>query len=238
MLSEVNPLGCGGRNNDKTFSSIKAQAKQWYQIDLKTDGYAENILELEKICEDTGRRLVVRDWPFVNFVPFEDNNMSPPGRLLALEALKGKCGLRAFAFFRDGIDVWISRGCKPPKEFFGQYMEYLKAVLAEGMPVFKYEDFCVTPERVMREICAYAGLEYSEQFRDYHKFTKFNGDSSRLEEIKLPKRRGIKLKKRLGLAMCKGMREAQELIGYPATYDNGNLGIKTGLLRRLKNIFD
>jgi len=239
MLSELNPLGGGSKGDDTSCRTVRSQAKNWYGIDVDTDDYVEGILRLEKICEATGRRLIVRDWPFVNFCPFADNGMVPPDRLLILEALKGRCEMKPFAFVRDAIDVWISRGCKPHKAFFEQYLNYLTAVCAEGMPVFKYEEFCDSPGKVIKSICEYAGLEYGERYKEFPKFTKYNGDlkGAGTEEIKPLKRQRIKWKKIWGVNRCAEMKQAQAMMGYPASYWNGDTE-KSGLMRCIEGLFD
>jgi len=224
ILSEVNPL-CGGwcKRVPCSLTTVRAQAKHWYQIELHSDGFAESVLELEKLCNQTGKHLIVRDWPFVNFVPHEYNSWTPPNRLLTLEALEGKCTLSPFAFVRDSIDVWISRGV-PVQDFFGPYLRYIRAI--QDMPIFKYEDFCRDPAAIIQQICALTGLEYSDDWQNYASFQNVSGDvqatrgSRGIRQGKigpLPRRR----KPRRQIAevnQCKEMIEANRLLGYPISY--------------------
>ena len=79
MLSEVSPIGGGwGKEGPDSFTTVKEQAKNWYQIELSSDDFVENIVELEKFCNDNKLYLVVRDWSFINFMPHEYNNFNPP----------------------------------------------------------------------------------------------------------------------------------------------------------------
>ena len=126
ILSEVNPVGGGGGRGPVWFQTVQAQAEHWYGIKLEANDFAESILELEKVCEDTGRHLVVRDWSFVNIAPEPYKDTSPVNRLLTLEALEGKCEVVPFAFVRDSIDVWISRGIPPRGDFLDDIFAMLK----------------------------------------------------------------------------------------------------------------
>ena len=66
MLSEVNPLGGGwGARREKSYTTPKEQALNWYGIELRADDYVESILELNDICDKDNKTLVVRDWPYV-----------------------------------------------------------------------------------------------------------------------------------------------------------------------------
>ena len=58
MMSEVNPLGggVGVGGNKNSFTTVAEQAKHWYQLELESKTFAENIIELEKICERNFQR--------------------------------------------------------------------------------------------------------------------------------------------------------------------------------------
>jgi len=175
IMSEVNPLGGGwGERGTNSLTSVKDQAKYWYQIELKSDGFLDSVLELEQICTDTKRQLILRDWAFSNFMPHSVNNFDPPNKLLTMEALSGKCDLLPFVFIRDAIDVWISRGVPPADEFFKRYLKYVEKV--SKFPVFKYEDFCHHPADLIQRICDYSGITYSESWRNYQYFRTVHGD--------------------------------------------------------------
>ena len=232
IMSEVNPVWSGS-GDDADLSTVRTQAKQWYNIDLRSENYTDSILELEEICNKEGKHLVIRDWPFINFVPFPFNNMKPAGSLVAIEELTGKCDFKAFAFVRDAIDVWISRGADPDVEsFFNEYLAYVKAVVATGMPVFKYEDFCSDPDSIMKEICEYTGIPYSESYRNYASFVNAKGDIERTSPSRGAKKDFIRPLKRKLLSAKKmkrlksatpctpQMREANSLLNYP-TYEKG-----------------
>ena len=231
MLSEVNPLGVGS-NKDGISLTVQEQAKHWYGIEMTSDNFAEGVVELERISESTGKHLVIRDWSFVNFVPNPINNFNPAGKFLTLEALGERCEIIPFVLVRDSIDVWLSYNAgnlichRPIKRFFEYYLGYIKEILKKGIRVFKYEDFCRNPSDIIRQICDYTGLKYSESFLNYEVFDKVNGD------VQIPGgSRGIRQKKieplprkviRKGmiskLNRCHEMIESNRLLGYPTSY--------------------
>ena len=242
MLSEVNPLGGGwGKEDADSFTTVKAQAKNWYQIDLNSDDFVESILELEKKCGNSGRHLVIRDWPFINFVPHEYNNWNPANRFLALEELEGKCNVIPFAFIRDSIDVWISRGAPNTEEVFDSYLLYVKAILKKKIPIFKYEDFCRNPELIIKKICDYSGLEYSDSYQNYASFENVNGDvqinggsrGMKQGKIKLLPRKPLPKYKIIEVDRCEKMIEANRLLGYQVLY-HGDLNTKTWLNKLIR----
>ncbi len=225
IMSEVNPLGGGGGKGPVQYKTVKSQAKQWYGIELHSNDFVESVLELEEVCNNMGYYLVIRDWTFVNFVPCVNNKWNPPNSLLTLEMLKHKCEVLPFAFIRDAIDVWISRGISI-EDFFGPYLRYIKAIREANIPIFKYEDFCRDPDKVMQQICECIHLEYSPSYRKYASFQNVNGDvqvrggsrGAKQRKIALLPRRYISKKKIEQVNRCKKMIEANTLMGYPVSY--------------------
>ena len=224
MLSEVNPLGVGGGKD--SCRTIREQAKHWYIIDISSVDFAESIIELEKHCTTTGKHLVVRDWSYINFIPNDLNDLDPPRRLLILEHLGKRCKVIPFAFVRDAIDVWISRGMPRMGEFFEYYSDYINEILTRSIRIFKYEDFCRNPAKLIRGICEYTGLDFSESFWGYSSFEKVNGDvqvpggsrGQRKKEIRPLPRKIIPKSVIAKLNHCEKMKECNRLLGYPVSY--------------------
>ena len=226
MLSEVNPLGGGGRGPGIVYRSVKEQAKHWYNIDISSDDFIDGILELEHVCLNAGKHLVIRDWSYVNFVPTPVNNFNPPRRLMTLELLEQKCHVVPFAFVRDAIDVWLSRGTAPISDFFKCYLNYTEEIIARHIRIFRYEDFCKNPEEVLQSICTYTGLDYSESFWDYLSFRTVNGDPQipggsrgiRQKAIRPLRRKRTRPSVISELNNCIYMVKCNRLLGYPVSY--------------------
>jgi len=226
VLSEVNPMGSGGGAQIKAATPYE-QAFRWYGIPLKSRDFSGSILELIGICKQKGLSLVVRDWSIVNFVPMPQNNYKAPYRFLAIDALKDKCDIAVFAFVRDAIDVFLSQGSEI-NSFSTNYLRYLNAIVDLKIPVFKYEDFCRSPETTLKSICALGGINFSESFWNFASFSNVNGDvqvkgksrGGRLNKIAVLPRKRISAQKANIINNCEEIKKANELLGYPTKYED------------------
>jgi len=226
-MSEVNPLGGGwGVEGVNSHMTVQSQASNWYDIEVKSESFSESVIEVERFCEANGKRLIIRDWSFVNFSKCDDNNNNPPYKFLTLKALEGKCDKKVFVFIRDSIDTWISHGMPDVNDFYFEYLQYVKAVKALDVPIFKYEDFCMNPQSVLKDICDYTGLEYRDVTKTYFHFNKVNGDVQnktesrgiKAREITLLPRLNISFKKIFQINRCSFMKKCNELMGYMPCY--------------------
>jgi len=243
IMSEVNPLGGGwGEKQEYSLTSVQEQAKHWYQIELGSKGFVDSVLELEQICTENNKHLILRDWPFSNFMPHSVNDFNPPDKLLTLEALRGKCHLVPFVFVRDAIDVWISRGMPPVDEFFKRYRRYIEAI--HDLPAFKYEIFCRQPEEIINGICDITGIKYSKAWSNFQEFETVHGDiqSSQVSrgvrqgKIQPLPRKRVPRERIQEVNNCKDMITANNLLGY-SVYFKGqaleSIGGRVG--RKVKN---
>jgi hypothetical protein len=229
ILSEVNPLGGSwGKRGKDSLTTVKAQAEGWYGIDLDSDenDFAGCVVELSQKC----KHLILRDWSFVNFFPnmgmtlIDDKiELEPPNKFLILDELEGKCDVKPFAFVRDGIDVYLSRGGKL-HQFAEVYLNYINELVRLEIPVCRYEDFCVAPDSILKDICAYADLPYTDVLTQYPEFTKVHGDilqSSRgMKQGKIAPLERIKVSNHIIADMndCVNLQLANKLLGYPISY--------------------
>ncbi len=249
VMSEVNPLGGGwGIEKEKSPTTIKAQAKKWYGINLKNDAFGKSALELSNICITKNKQLIIRDWSFINFTPHEYNNFNPPNKLLSLEELKNDTGFIAFAFVRDSIDVWISRGMPPVKEFYTQYSRYINELLKNNIKIFKYEDLCKNPDFEIKKICEYIDIPYSESYKNYTDFLRVSGDIQnkqksrgiRSNKIIPMNRKTIYANKIAEINNSAQMIEVNKLLGYKTSYYTSlQMKLKVqfkNLLRKLKKV--
>lgn len=230
MMSEVNPLGGGwGVKGSNSYTTIQAQALNWYDIEIKSESFTESVIELERYCEANGKKLIIRDWSFVNFSKCDDNGNNPPYKFMTLDALKSKCDLSVFVFIRDSINIWISRGMPAINDFFFEYLQYIKAVRNLKVPIFKYENFCMNPQFVLKDICDYTGLEYRNVTKTYFYFNKVNGDVQNIiesrgiktREITLLPRVYIPVRKIFQINRCSFMKKCNEIMGYMPCYYQG-----------------
>jgi len=173
-MSEVNPLGGGwGKEGRNSYTTIKAQAKHWYDIELNCDknDFVGCALELSAKC----KYFILRDWSFVNFAPHAYNQNLPSFSFLTLNSLKGKCVLKPFAIVRNAVDVYLSRKGLL-SEFVTSYCAYVNEIVNNNIPIYKYENFCDDPEYVLRMLCEYLNIPFDIICLNYQKFTNVNGD--------------------------------------------------------------
>ncbi len=232
MLSEVNPQGGGwGALGPDSHTTVRAQARAWFGMEVTSDDFADGVLELETLCDASGKRLVLRDWSYINSMPHQNHRGAPPGRFLTLEALEHRTTLIPFAFVRDAIDVWISRKTPPARDFFANYSAYVEAIHERQLPIFRYENFCRDPEQTLRRICSLAGLPFSHRFHGFASFTKVNGDVQHKQGsrgvrhrqiVPMPRKR-IPREKIRELEACVEMRSVNRRLGYSARYHSARL---------------
>lgn len=229
ILSEVNPIGSGGGALIKA-SSPYEQALRWYGIELKSKDFTGSIIELIEVCKQKELSLIIRDWSIVNFMPMSQNNYEPPYKFLAIESLKGKCNMTVFAFVRNAIDVFISQGSEL-NSFSVNYLKYIKAVQDLNIPIFKFEDLCQFPERILADICALTGVEFAQSYKNFSSFLNVNGDIQvkggsrgwREKKIVILPRKRIGSKKVCSINQCEDIVTANKLLGYPGKYEDAHI---------------
>lgn len=176
MLSEVNvealcPSSC---------NTIRGQVKEWYGINLKSEGFRENIQELYKYCLEKDKALIIRDWTFGSFVPSRYNNYNPSKEFATLDFVSNYFPVKSFAFVRDAIDIWLSLNASP-RTFYDKDLiylyEFVKKIFDRKIKIFKYEDFCKNPKKNMHSICDYVEIDYNEQFMNFFSYYKVTGDT-------------------------------------------------------------
>lgn len=217
LISEVNPKA-------NALYSIQEQSLKWYNIKLKQNNYIKAVLELYEICNKKNKKLIIRDWTFIDFTPCHQNNFSPSYKLSHLEMLKKETEVIPFCFIRDAIDIWISRWMPP--HFFPHYKKYVEAALNANLPLYKFEDFCEEPESLLKAICNQTSLDYSENYKNYIHYNNITGDNtapliSRGQEQKLIyplKRKNIPTAEIKKVNGNTDMIEANKIAGYSLNY--------------------
>lgn len=218
LLSEVHPLVEALPSNER--QHVKWQAKNWYGINLESHGYFNQILELEKWCNNNGKNLIIREWSFLDFTPNKLNGFSPSLVSSTMEGLSGNVEMNVLAFVRDAIDVYLSRG-KDLGEFSVTYLNYVNYLKRNGIPILKYEDFCQNPEVIYNALSIEKHADQDIALADSERVT---GDIQGLSRGNLNdkpieiKRRyaSISLRKKINSNMC--IAYANKALGYPELY--------------------
>ena len=184
------------------------------------------MVELSEKC----KYLILRDWSVPNFMhnlgmTLVDEGIAfpAPNSFLILDELKDRCNLKTFAFVRDSFDVYLSKGGNM-LAFAEAYLRYVKELLSLEIPVCRYEKFCLDPKYILRTICDYIDVPYTDDWIKYMEFTTVHGDvqhSSRGQAqgriVTLPR---IKVHESIATAIgaCLELQEANRLLGYSTVY--------------------
>jgi hypothetical protein len=187
LLSEINPGSgvAGVRILEPAY-----QAFFWQK--LFDDQVAEAVGQLpfdEQIevirdkCLARGDRLLIRDWPYIDF--FAQSrfwHQKPTGRLSLVEQLENRFELRRIAVVRHPLDQWMSwlnyQGAADARAFgFENFLTAVKqfAEATLDIPHFRYEKFVDAAAQTMKSMCEELGLPYNavflQRFRDYRQIT-------------------------------------------------------------------
>lgn len=181
VLSEVNPHCC--------VKSVEEQARDWFGLidgpeflALQRGTYAEKILAVQQKAASAGKRLIIRDWCYVNFLGgiSEPSMIQEPSGVLEQPLYLETVGirLRPVVFARRAAGIFASKiFVDLPLPTFGPaYLAYARAVC--GLPVYRYEEFCADPSVQFERICNALSVSFSPSFlQDFCRFENCTGDN-------------------------------------------------------------
>jgi len=225
VLSEVNPANEG---YGKIQQTVKWQAKEWYGIEINKEGYIDQIIDLYRWCTQHQKYLVIREWPYIDFMPCGLNDQKPVGVCSTYEMLKSKVPVRIIAFVRDSIDVYLSlRDAHPDiSDFMLHYNNYIDYLCKNHIDCVKYEDFCRSPHEVGLSICEKLLLPPVTNLNvKLERNARLTGDTlvSRgnvSSDILILNRKYISRTLRNRLNKNIFMKRANEALAYPITYES------------------
>jgi hypothetical protein len=207
LFSEINPAAVKlfptfdplYQDRNWTHLLCSEELEQFSGMDLsQAEAFRALISILHERCIETGRRLVLRDYNFIDFVgvPFCAH---PPQRLTLYSALPPGIPTTSVAFIRHPLDQWSSlckhdivRDALTPSRFCEAYSAFLREL--QDIPRHKYEDFTAHPERILSVICSDLDLPFDSDFIvRFHAFGNVTGDFTRHQEqsISAPERRDL-----------------------------------------------
>ena len=169
VLSEVLPANQGGSAAQGVESGgVWHQALYWYDIRLKNKEYIPALLELDDLCQRSGRHLIVREWctRFYYNIPSSGDKTQRPHRLFALNHLKEQA--RPFALVRHGSDtfksehpdsdVWLNEAI----EYAKAYLVYAQDIHTSRMPIYDYAELCAHPYEFVKKLCSYLDIPFDK----------------------------------------------------------------------------
>jgi hypothetical protein len=155
--------------------------------------FQESLAVLENYCLSLGITLVIRDHTHSHYCVGE----SVVKRLTLKNILTNKFNNKAIITVRDPIDSYLSLVKNNWLHFqpsnFDEYCKRLKNFLSdyEGDKIFKYEEFCLEPERFLKDVCHDMEIEFDENYHQYISAIKLTGDSGRSSDQISPRKRGV-----------------------------------------------
>lgn len=188
LLSEVHPL-----DSDKLglIPHPLLQAHVWFNLftteqirEWETQGFpsfAEAIALVEQRVVEQEKILVLRDWNHLDCLgqPFWE----PTQVLSTKKCLESQFDCREIATVRHPIDQWCSMQNIPAlkhislESYLTGYWDFLRAC-GEEMAIFRYEDFCQDPEKIMLLMCESLSIPYDANFIDkWMDYTCITGDT-------------------------------------------------------------
>lgn len=188
LLSEIDPLST---------MSIEARGKGFFMptdpiysartavrpIDnaLAEKMFTAAISALYHGLAETGRRLVLRDHAHSQFCTNHDASTRPTLREMLTPAHR----VLSVVTVRHPLDSylslqkndWLYFSPFTLEEYSKRYMDFLNR--HEAQPIFRYEDFVATPEKILAEICEVLELVYHDGFQELLRIAILSGDSGR-----------------------------------------------------------
>ncbi len=190
VLNDVDPLGLSPLerlDNEASFSptdliALLRRGDPFVSRELVIRVFRESIRALRDGLAREGRVLVLRIHAHRHFLVGEE----VPERPTVWRMLSGHLPLKGVVSVRNPVDGYASlkmngwhQHFTPPT--FKEYCQRYRAFLDEhrAFPVVRHEDFTAHPEREMRRVCDWLGLEYSEKFLETFHIFDFSGDGGR-----------------------------------------------------------
>ena len=187
VLSEVNPAA--------SYKPVVEQATEWLGLVERAEAgtfaelpYDRQIAELSARAAKAGKRLVVRDWVTVNYLPGTAGEETVPSGHLEQQLYLEHAGFSAapVVVTRKGGAVYRSikghfehLGDLGPEAFGKAYLEYARAVAPH--PKVKLETLRAKPADTVPEVLRAFGLDDSQSdavLENFHAFRKCTGNTT------------------------------------------------------------
>ncbi|HET6961983.1 MAG TPA: sulfotransferase family protein, partial [Terriglobia bacterium] len=148
--------------------------------------YGEKISFLADAAAASGKRLIIRDWPTLNFLSGIHWNYFFPSGVLEQDFYLDRYSLQRHSAVvsRRSASVYESLKRSFPHlkqlsvdDFSSAYLAYAQAVAS--FPVIHFEEFCEAPVREFRRLCEALRCSFSEDFLTaYKSFVNCTGDNN------------------------------------------------------------
>jgi hypothetical protein len=173
--------------------TVESQARDWLGLvdvggfeQFAAKSYGEKISFLADAAAVSGKRLIIRDWPTLNFLSGIHWNYFFPSGVLEQDFYLDRHFLqrRSVVVSRRSASVYESLRRSFPHlkelsvdDFSSAYLAYAQAVAS--FPVIHFEEFCEAPVREFRRLCDALHCSFSEDFvTGYQRVVNCTGDNN------------------------------------------------------------
>jgi len=208
LLSEIHPMGPVVRKKmgeNPSFAQPIYQAQSWYklfnendldQIRGKTLNFIEKIKFLNNKLKDQNKKLVIRDWSFVDFLG--EPYIKPTKRNALFEILSDHFEIKNLYIIRDPLENFLS--CCRRLTFFLKnysfevfldgYYSYLQNISKDNL--IEYEEFTKEPEKNLNKISSILNFNFDKKDLENLDKLKITGDiqansSNQIRAVKIMK---------------------------------------------------
>ncbi|MGB2220342.1 MAG: hypothetical protein ACPH4G_08790 [Henriciella sp.] len=191
IVSEIHPLRL--RYDFIPFDPLQTfltQTKLKNDINLIKKIFLRRLLSVHDLAQQLNLNVVLRDHTHTDYLrPNSTDKLRNRSSLLSI--IKDHFQIKSVLTVRDPIDSYTSALEGKMLTFDMSFEDYCERFLMmyetyeqAGAEIFRYEDFCRTPDKILREICAALDLSYSDQYADKFHEVRMTGDSGRARRIK------------------------------------------------------
>ena len=192
VLSEVNPAS--------SVKSIPEQAVKWLRLlnekevnEFSSIPYHQKISLLHERAKRENKKLIIRDWVSVNFLPNSAGDIKPSGALeqefylkrAGFQILSLIIARRGEAVYKSIRDNFSDMADLSLNTFAESYLKYAHAV--SGIPKIHLENLRSEPDKTLREILAHFDIESYKNSLLLENFFNFQNCTGNISNKKISK---------------------------------------------------
>lgn len=187
VLSEVNPnpVGCYRFNPFDAVQMLLAQIEEINTAELRQKIFLDRINEVNRIISERGEKLIIRDHTHSDYL-IQKSVDQITSKTSVITSLSESYDIKSVLTVRNPLNSFLSlkrTDWAPNVQSFDDYCSRVLLMLnfyeALKCPIYKYEDFCDDPTRILKEICAHIEIDYSDDYANKFHTIKMTGDSGR-----------------------------------------------------------
>lgn len=191
VISEVHPDQLRYEFNPyDPIQLLLAQTNLGEDLQLRRQIFLKRIIDTEQILRNNKINTVLRDHTHYDYL-IPNNIESIHSKASLFEVIREYFEIYSVLSLRNPIDSYLSLVNNNWNNSISSFEDYCSRVLLmletyESLDalIIRYEDFCIDPDKILKQICKKLKLNFSS---DYHeKFFKYpmTGDSGRAGELK------------------------------------------------------